>query len=216
MSSALASPASQPVYAGQFVTLRTVDRADYPTFLRWRTASSDSQARSSRPPAPSSATFEAEMEAMLRQSIVLLAADAASSAPIGFLQAYNINPTDGWCMVRAHFEEAQRSRPPSTEAWFAIIDYLLGGLGLQKLYIDLLEFDSGALEATVASLFAEEGRFREHTRFNGRYWDVVRLAVYREAWPELRERIWFILQVGTETSELLAEQRARRAVPTAP
>ena len=216
MNSASAAPEPQPVYAGQFVTLRTVARSDYPAFLRWRTSAGGRQARSSRPTPPAAAAFEAEMEAMLTQSIVLLAADAASGAPIGFVQAYNVNPADGWCMVRAHFEQAQRGRQPGTEAWFALIDYLLGGFGLQKIYVDLPGFSSDVLEATVAGLFAEEGRFREHTFFDGRYWDVVRLAVYREAWPELRERIWFLLQVGGETAEVLADQRAREGAVATP
>ena len=153
---------------------------------------------------------------MLSQSIVLLASEAGSGAPIGFLQAYNLNPTDGWCMARAHFEPQHRGQPPSTEAWFALIDQLFGNLGMQKVYIDLPDFDEGVLEATVAGLFAEEGRFREHTRRDGRYWDVVRLAVYREAWPDLRERIWFLLQVGAEAAELLAEQRARGRASVTP
>jgi RimJ/RimL family protein N-acetyltransferase len=196
-------------YAGQYVTLRAVSREDYPIFLRWRTDIKELHVWSSIRLVPTVEGFNNEMDLLLSQSTTLLALDTVDSTPIGFIQAFNINPTDGWCMVRAYFAPSQRGHRSCTEAWFAFLDYLLGNFGLRKVYVDLPEFQRGSLEGVIASAFSEEGRFRDHTFYDGRYWDAVRLALYRDAWPELRARIWLILEVGAEATGLLAEHEAR-------
>lgn len=57
--------------------------------------------------------------------------------------------------------------------------------------------------------FVEEGRFKQHTWFGDRYWDVIRLAMYREDWYRFRERTHFLLGVAEEASEILEERAGR-------
>lgn len=57
---------------------------------------------------------------------------------------------------------------------------------------------------------SRRGRFRQHTWYEDRFWDVIRLALYREAWPELRQRAQLVFDVAEDAAELLAEQEALR------
>lgn len=211
MSDSTSNPASSTAYVGRFVTLRVVGQGDYPLFLRWRTDIKELHIWSSSRLLLSVEGFNAEMDQLLRQSATLLALDNQNGEPIGFLQAYNINPTDGWCIMRVYFAAEYRGQTTGQEACLAFLDYLFGNFALRKIYIDMHQFNEGLLGSALEGALSEEGRFREHTWYDDRYWDVVRFALYRDTWVELRERIHFMLGVGAEAADLLAEQEEGRA-----
>lgn len=207
MNKLTGDPDSSTAHVGQFVTLRAVGRADYPIFLQWRTDIKELHVWSSARLVPTVEGFEAEMDRLLSQSTTLLALHNQSGEPIGFVQAYNINPTDGWCMLRVYFAPEYRGRETGIEACLIFVDYLFANIALRKIYIDLPEFNRGLLGSMFEGGLSEEGRFREHTWYEGRYWDSIRLALFLERWPELRERIRVTLQVGAEAAELVTEKQ---------
>ncbi len=53
----------------------------------------------------------------------------------------------------------------------------------------------------------EEGRLKEHVFFAGQHWDLVKFALYRDAWEELKARFARLVFVGQELSELLSDRR---------
>ena len=53
--------------------------------------------------------------------------------------------------------------------------------------------------------FVEEGFTPEHFWFEGRSWGVYRLALYRDRWSEVRERVADLLQVREQFDRLTAE-----------
>jgi hypothetical protein len=72
------------------------------------------------------------------------------------------------------------------------------------------EFNIHPMKPLMAGGFVEEGRFREHTWHDDRYWDVIRLAMYREKWNEVRDRARLLLGVQEQAADMLEEQQARR------
>ncbi len=205
-----ARPLVSTAYDGQLVVLRVVSRADYPVLLRWAT---DIRERNEWAPptlAPTVEQFAAQMDQFLRQGVTLLALRKDGRQAIGFVQAHNLTPRDGWCMARVYFAPEFRGDGACPEACLAFFDYLFRGFDFRKIYIDIFEFNRALLGSAIEGALVEEGRFRQHVWHDGQYWDMIRFALYRDAWPEVRERTSAILDIGMEAGQLLAEQAARQ------
>ena len=154
---------------------------------------------------PTLEEFSNEMDTMLHQCITMLVTNTETGEPIGFVQAYNVNREEGWCFFLAYFPPEYRQQRNGAEAAIAFFDYLFRNFNFRKIYMDVQEFNSDFLSAGVElGGFVEEGRFRQHTYYDGRYWDVTRLALYRDSWDELRELAMRVLVVGEDVAEVFA------------
>lgn len=200
-----APPAS---LAGRWIILRPISRSDYQTFFGWRTDLLQMHIWGSSRRLPSWEEFCEEVEQMLRQSTIMLVLNKSSGLPIGFVQAYNTSPADGWCFTSAYIAEDHRQRPHAAEAYIALLEYLFRAFPLRKVYADVSDFNIAPLKPLMAGGFVEEGRFEEHTWHDDRYWDVIRLAL---RWLEVRDRARLLLGVAEETAELMEEQAQREA-----
>ena len=90
-----------------------------------------------------------------------------------------------------------------------LFQYLFHTYEFRKIYLDVHDFKEGSFGSVIANSCVEEGRFSQHTWYDDRYWDMVRLALYRDKWPELRDRARLVLGLGEEAAELLARQQAQ-------
>jgi RimJ/RimL family protein N-acetyltransferase len=54
----------------------------------------------------------------------------------------------------------------------------------RKIYMEATEGSLQAFKSGLNDFFVEEGRLREHVFWNGRYLDLVILAVYRDLWVQ--------------------------------
>ena len=89
------------------------------------------------------------------------------------------------------YTESSNSLFPSLplEAFMLFLDYLFTVFGFRKLYGEVLEFNLTSFRSIIGKIAHEEGRLRDHEYFDGRYWDLVFLAIYREEWEAKRERL---------------------------
>lgn len=198
-------------YEGERMVLRSVGRPDYPAFLRWRTELTDLHIWSSSRRVPTLEEFGTEMDTMLRQSVVLLVIAKEAAQPIGFVQAYNFNQADGWCFFAAYLAPAYRRARYGAEAFMPFVDYIFRNFNIRKIYMDVHEFNMEFLGVALQSgAFVEEGRFREHTWYDGRFWDMVRVALYRDRWASIAEWAKSVLHHEQPVAELLAELQSQR------
>lgn len=196
-----------PAIVGRTVVLRPPSRDDLLTFFAWRADGSQPHLLSQSRRIPTYEEFIGEMERHQRQSIMLVVLDKEVNEPIGFVQAYNLNLEAGWCFATVYMTQDYRQSNRSTEAYICLLDFVFRRFGLRKVYVDVYEFGLDSMKLLMTGGFVEEGRFREHSWFDGRYWDVVRLAVYRDGWTEGRRKVGFLLGVGQEAAALLEEQQ---------
>ena len=75
------------------------------------------------------------------------------------------------------------------EAAFLAFHYAFTTWPLRKVYMEATEDSFRAFENGLDDFFREEGRLVGHVFWNGRYVDVVILAVYRETWSRLAQRM---------------------------
>ena len=59
-------------------------------------------------------------------------------------------------------------------------DYLFTVFNIRKLYAEVLEFNFGQFASGAEHVFKVEGRLTDHDWYDGRYWDMLVLALYRD------------------------------------
>lgn len=180
--------------------------------LSWRTQLADFRVWSSFNGVPTLEQFAVEMETVTRQSVMLLVVKKADLTPIGFLQAYGINLVDGWCFLAAYFAPKYRRQRYGSEAFVPFVDHLFRHFNLRKIYMEFQEFNMGFFDVALKTgAFVEEGRFRQHTWHENRYWDMIRVALYRDSWEEVREWAQAVLQDTRPGTHLVEEHSAKLA-----
>ncbi|HEU4794338.1 MAG TPA: hypothetical protein VFT02_01830, partial [Pyrinomonadaceae bacterium] len=82
--------------------------------------------------------------------------------------------------------------PPETQGRGLIAEGVLLGFHyafttwpFRKIYMEATEESYKAFKSGLGRFFIEEGRLKEHAFWNGRFIDVLILAVYRQVWAEL-------------------------------
>jgi RimJ/RimL family protein N-acetyltransferase len=74
-----------------------------------------------------------------------------------------------------------------SEAMRLIIGHAFETLNLQRVWLDVNEFNPRAFHVYEKLGFVTEGRLRRQTFRDGRFWDVIRMGLLREEWKTLSE-----------------------------
>lgn len=184
-----------PIINGRRVSLRPLETDDSPVLYGWRLAA-DNQPWLFGKGLPAYEEFLAELPHLQQRSLTLAVFDKHQTA--GFVHAHSLNIDSQWCFVAAYAVPGYEGTSEMVEAAAMFVDYLFQRFKFQKIYMDLLEEQADQFQPLLGSLFREEGRFVEHLWIEGELRDVLRLAVYQEAWAEGRDRVLISLRVGDE------------------
>jgi RimJ/RimL family protein N-acetyltransferase len=122
---------------------------------------------------------------MLVQFIV---EDRRSGERIGLANAYRPDFRHGFVSIGFILAPDARALGWPLEGVALLVDYLFRLWAFRKLYFEALEFNATDFESAIGRYVVEEGRLRMHEYYDGRYWDVCVLALYREAWNSARTR----------------------------
>jgi RimJ/RimL family protein N-acetyltransferase len=175
---------------GRWVKLRPLSRRDYPTFFQWRADVESLHLWSSERRVPTFEEYANELETLLATTITLLILTPRDE-PIGFVQAYHLNHSQGWCRFLIYVSPEHRAAGYVLEAPMLFGDYLFSNFNFRKVYADVFEYNDDVLRMLTAGGFVEEGRLKQHIFFGGQFWDLINLALYRRGWEELKERLGF-------------------------
>lgn len=107
-----------------------------------------------------------------------------SSEPLGLVAITSANFRDGVAYVSALGLPVAQGRGLIAEGALLAFHYAFLTWPLRKIYMETTEDSLRRFESGLGPFFAEEGRLREHTFWNGRYIDVVIVAVYRSTWEQ--------------------------------
>jgi RimJ/RimL family protein N-acetyltransferase len=78
--------------------------------------------------------------------------------------------------------KAYQGKGYGTEAKMLLLDYAFNELGLNKICSSVIAYNERSIRYSLKCGYREEGRLRKHLFRKGRYWDEVRLAVFRKDW----------------------------------
>jgi RimJ/RimL family protein N-acetyltransferase len=73
-----------------------------------------------------------------------------------------------------------------TEATRLLLAHCFDTLNLNKVWLHVYEFNPRAVHVYEKLGFRVEGRLRQHTFFEGRYWDVISMGVLRDEWGSVQ------------------------------
>lgn len=109
--------------------------------------------------------------------------------PLGLVAITSPDFRNGFAYVSALARPEAQGSGLVAEAALLGFHYAFTTWPLRKLYMEATEDSLRAFGGGLGDLFSEEGRLVEHVFWNGRYVDVVILAVYRETWSRLVPRM---------------------------
>jgi RimJ/RimL family protein N-acetyltransferase len=99
---------------------------------------------------------------------------------IGRVLAYEANDRHGWCHFAIVMDPSLNRMGWTLEALALFLNYLFKTWNFRKLYAETPEYVYDDFASGAGSSFHVEGRLGRHEWFQGRYWDLLLLAMYRE------------------------------------
>jgi ribosomal-protein-alanine N-acetyltransferase len=188
-------PRPLPTIRGELVYLRPAEREDIDLFVRWFADEETTRYLANRAPF-SKAMEEKWFESMLAEQgkrgyhfVICLLADDRAIGTTGF---HHVNQEDG----NAAFgiivgEKAEWSKGYGTDALRAICDFGFGQLRLERIELDVYEPNRRAQRSYEKAGFVTEGTLRHAHFSDGKFHDVVRMALLREEWAaQPHRRAW--------------------------
>jgi RimJ/RimL family protein N-acetyltransferase len=109
--------------------------------------------------------------------------------PFGLVAITSANFRDGFAYVSALGLPAAQGPGLLIEAVLLAFNYAFLTWPFRKIYMESTEDSFQFFRSGLGRFFQEEGRLREHSFWNGRYVDVLILAVYREVWEREAETL---------------------------
>ena len=107
---------------------------------------------------------------------------------IGLVTTYNDNLRDGFAYLAALSDPKWLQTGHIIEGIELLLNYVFEVWPLRKVYLEAIDFNREQFKYLPNGLGAEEGRLTEHVFHGGRYWDLVTLAITREAWLSFEAR----------------------------
>jgi RimJ/RimL family protein N-acetyltransferase len=109
---------------------------------------------------------------------------------VGLVVAYDANFQDGHVYLAAISDTKHGAA--AAESVGLILRYLFLLWPLKKVYLESPDFNVFQFKSAIEiGLFQEEGRLKDHRYYDGRYWDYLVFAIYREeAERFLEENPW--------------------------
>lgn len=174
-----------PRLIGRRTELQAVSRGDLPFLYeletnsailhRWRHASTA---------IPSQEDFAASYrDGVLAQFIVRR---VATGERLGHVRAFGARLSHGTASVAVVIRPELAGRGWALEGGGLFVDYLFKTFPLRKIYAETIEYNlTSSFSSGLDKFFQEEGRLKEHSYYDGRFWDLIILALYRDDWVNL-------------------------------
>jgi hypothetical protein len=145
-------------------------------------------------------------QSVLAQFLVVGVSDPA---PLGLVVVYKANFQDGHAYLAVERFGSRRKDPLLFFGVALFLDYVFGCWNFEKLYLEVAEYNLVQFRSGVGRFFDVEARLRGHLWYDGRRWDQVTLALYRERWQERAGKILAAVRAP-------AEQRLIMRLPPTP
>jgi RimJ/RimL family protein N-acetyltransferase len=108
--------------------------------------------------------------------------------PVGWVMSYDHNLEHGFAKVGTIVQEENVGHGVGPVATALLMEYLFRNLPLRKIYHEVYAFNPVVVRIWRKLGLVEEGILKVDRYWDGGYWDLHIFAVYREAWPDIRDR----------------------------
>jgi RimJ/RimL family protein N-acetyltransferase len=184
-----------PILRGEHVFLRPAERDDVPRFVRWLNDAETSSYLSMRAPmsvAMEEKWFETMVERQGKDQYHFVMCMLADDRPIGTISLFAIDYVNGNAGIGISIgEKSLWGKGYGTDAMNALLDFGFGMLRLERLWLDVYDFNKRARRSYEKCGFVSEGIKRHDVFKQGRYVDVELMAMLSEEWAaQPRKKSW--------------------------
>lgn len=184
-----------PILRGEHVYLRPSERVDVPRFVRWLNDAETTSYLSMRAPmseAMEEKWFEAMVERQGKDQFHFVMCMLADDRPIGTVSLFAIDYVNGNAGIGISIgEKTLWGKGYGTDAMNALLDFGFGMLRLERLWLDVYDFNKRARRSYEKSGFVSEGIKRHDVFKQGRYVDVELMSMLRDEWAaQPRKKSW--------------------------
>jgi RimJ/RimL family protein N-acetyltransferase len=190
-----------PMIRGEAVYLRPAERDDIPVFVRWLNDAETSSYLSLRSPLSlpmEEGWFERAVAQQGKEGYHFVICRLDDDQPIGTIGLFAIDNVNGSAGMGITIGEKQLwGQGYGSDALNALLDFGFGQLRLERVWLDVYDFNTRARRSYEKCGFVLEGTQR-HARYQqGRHIDVQLMSILRAEWQKLpRKRSWDYRSIG--------------------
>ena len=183
---------SRPVIRGERVYLRAAERSDIPTFVSWFNDGETLAYLSMRAPMSEAAEegwFDRMLAGQGKEGYFFVICRLGDGRPIGSLGLFALDETNGSAGVGIALGEKQLwGQGLGTDALRALLDFGFGELRLERIWLDVYDFNDRGRRSYEKCGFVLEGTKRRAMYRQGEFHDVQLMAILRDEWAALGHR----------------------------
>jgi RimJ/RimL family protein N-acetyltransferase len=178
------------ILRGRLVYLRPAERDDIPLFVRWLSDARTTEFLALRSPiglAMEERWFEELLDHHGRDRWFFVICRLEDDRPVGSLDLHEIGPTSGGAGLGIVIgDPADTSQGYGSDALRVLLDFGFGELRLERMWLEVFEFNERARHVYERLGFLHEATLRHAFFHGGRYLDLQRMAIIREEWAKRR------------------------------
>jgi diamine N-acetyltransferase len=184
-----------PIIRGERVYLRAQERADVPLFVAWFNDSETTSFLSMRAPMSEpmeEAWFARMVDQQGKGAYHFTICRLHDDQPIGTVGLFDVDTVNGGAGIGISIgEKSLWGLGLGTDAMNALLDFGFGQLRLERMWLEVYDFNVRARRSYEKSGFVLEGTERHAVFKRGRYIDVEMWSILRDEWAALgRKRMW--------------------------
>lgn len=182
------SEISKPIVflKGVTVTLRPVLEEDVPLMLRWMNDQNVTQYLRAYLPMTEAGEKEWFANYHKRQPNDIILMLVVDGKPIGVMGLHRISFKDGTATTGAYIGESEYwGNGHGSEAKMLLLNYAFNELNLRKITSNVIAFNERSYKYSIKCGYKEEARLKDQIFTQGKYWDEIILAVFKEDWLPL-------------------------------
>jgi len=180
----------EPVVHGRRTFLRPAERNDLPAIVRWFNDVDTTRYLGVRAPmgqALEERWYEGMLERQGSTAWFFLVCRLDDGSPIGTIGLFEVDLTNGSAGIGITLgEPADRGQGLGTDALESLLDFGFGRLRLERLWLDVYDFNERAVASYRKAGFSHEGVARHGAYRDGRFVDVIAMSILRDEWAARR------------------------------
>jgi RimJ/RimL family protein N-acetyltransferase len=170
---------------GKRIYLRPPSKDDIPLFLRWINDPEVNQYLGGYLPMMEADEIEwlERIHKNKEKDMVFVLVDDKTNRPIGLMGLHGISWKDGTATTGAVIgEKLYWGKGCGTEAKMLLLNYAFNSLNLRKICSLVLSFNGRSQAYSQKCGYKVEGRLTKHIFKNGKFWDVIQMAIFKSDW----------------------------------
>jgi RimJ/RimL family protein N-acetyltransferase len=184
-----------PMIRGRHVYLRAAERSDIPAFVRWLNDRDTASFLSLRAPLSvplEEKWFERMLEDQGKGGYHFVICRLEEDRPIGTIGLFALDLVDGSAGMGITIgDKSLWGKGLGTDALLALLDFGFGELRLERIWLDVFDFNPRARRSYEKCGFVLEGTKRHAVHRRGEFHDIHLMSILRHEWQaQDRPRSW--------------------------